>query len=774
MRNRRELAILRLVSRALDKGADHRRAGPRLRSAAVAMPGAVPALVVVVVATVLAYSNTFHVPFTFDDRTSIVWNDTVRGFGGDWRASRYVGHLSFALNYRLGGLNPVGFHVTNLAIHLCNAFLVFWLTALTLRTPAIRDAEAGPLVRRYLPASAASLFALHPLATQAVTYVVQRFASLATLFFVLSLALYVKARLSIEAEPRRKAPPSVLLALSTLAAVAAMRTKEISFSLPFLVAGYEVLLFPRRRLAWTAPLTAAALLVPLGRIGDVQGFEDPLENVGRLAAEAPELSRWAYLLTQSRVVVTYLRLLVLPSGQNLDYDFRLSHALTEPSVLASLAILAGVVGAAAFLLVRARRTNRAPGVLVFFGVAWLFLTLSVESSIIPIRDVIFEHRMYLPSAGAVVTLATLLLGAVERLTLPITLPLQAALALALTAGPLGVASYARNAVWRDEVVLWSDVVAKSPRKARPRFNLANALLRRRAADEAVRQYLVALEIRPAYPEALGNLGGAYVMLREYDQAIRVLREALSLSPNLNVARVNLGSAYLNRGEPGAAIQEFRAALEARPDDVPVLSMLGAAYTQVGNLDDAIAALERAVTLDPRSAVAHNNLGLALAAQGALDSAAREYREALRLNPSLSEPRANLTLVTERKDRARTHNAQGAASAAKGRLDDAAREYREAIRLDPELAEAHTNLGAVLMKRGRVADAVEAHRRALALRPLPEIVFNLALALEASGRTSEAIAQYQRFVDDAGTQYPSHAENARARIARLRMSVERSR
>ncbi len=425
------------------------------------------AWLVIAVAAALVYSNTFDASFHFDDIQNIVQNDALRDPSRLWPPSggRYLGYLSFALNYRVGGLEVFGYHLANLGIHVCNGLLVFWLTALTLRTPGMRNADAGPLVRRYAPLAAGLLFSVHPLATQSVTYIVQRFASLAALFYLLSVALYVQARLSLEAERPSKGRSAAFYCLSLLAAAGAMRTKEISFTLPLVAAGCELLFFrPGRRSLLLVPLAATALLVPLGLATQGQGLADVLADVSGFASETREISRWAYLLTQSRVVLTYLRLLILPVEQNLDHDFPISTSLGDPAVLVALALLLGIAGAAVSLLVRARRSNGAPGALVFFGVAWFFVTVSVESSIIPIRDVIFEHRAYLPSAGAAVAMGTAVLWMIERLRFRASVAVQATLALLVTAGPLGAAAYARNLVWKND--LTPRVQGERPRRRR--------------------------------------------------------------------------------------------------------------------------------------------------------------------------------------------------------------------------------------------------------------------------------------------------------------------
>ena len=532
------------------------------------------ALLVISAATVLAYSNTFRASFHLDDLPLIVQNPALRDLRTLWppSGSRWLGYVTFALNYRMGGSAVFGYHLVNVLIHVCNGLLVYALAAVTLRTPALRRAELGPLVGRYLPLAAGLLFAVHPLATQAVTYVIQRFASLAALFYLLSLVLYAEARLSAEADRPAGARVAGFATLSVLAAVAAMKTKEISVTLPFVAAGYELLfLRPGRRLLpllILAPLAATPLLVIVQ-----PALRDVVADAG--------ISSAVYLLTQTRVVVRYLRLLVLPVGQNFDYDFPLSKSLSEPAVLLSIALLLAVGAFAALLLVRALGTRRGAGLLGFFGIAWVFVTLSVESSFIPIKDVIFEHRMYLPSAGAAIALGTALLWGVERLRLRAALGLQCAAALSITCAPLAAATYRRNAVWQDELTLWSDVVAKSPGKARAHHSLGVAHFARGELNEAVSEYLLALRIRPWYPEALTNLGNAYAALGRLDEAIRQYRRAVLVAPGLPEAHNNLGNTLAAQGLREEALREYREALRLDP-----------------NLPEAKANLRRLEPLDP--------------------------------------------------------------------------------------------------------------------------------------------------------------------------------
>jgi Flp pilus assembly protein TadD len=595
----------------------------------------------IALAAVLVYSNTLAVPFQFDDTAVIANNLSLRDWSFLWppAGNRWVGFLTFALNYQVGGTEVTGYHLANLVIHVVASLLVYWLVSLTLETPALADATRGPLLR-HAPLVAGLLFAVHPLQTQAVTYVVQRFASLATLLYLLSLVLFVKARLAVAAQ-RPWARAVALYCGSLVVSLAAMKTKEISFTLPFVAAAYELTFFRRpRRFLWLVPLLATALSIPAGLAEGEMPLRDALQNPGRLAAETDTISRWTYLLTETRVVVRYLRLLVLPVGQNLDYDFPLSHSIADPRVLLATAILAAVVAAASWVAWTSHRSGRAEGRLVAFGIGWIFVTLAVESSLVPIQDVIFEHRMYLPMAGAALAAATLLLWGAPRLLPRLGSRAQVASVLVLTVLPLGAAAYGRNAVWEDAVTLWSDVVSKSPEKPRPHLILGSALLERGRVDEALRELGEAQRLDSGQPNAELPLvhtrrGRAYLAQGEVDRAEAEFREAIRVDPGNGQARFLLGRVFAIRGRSEDAIREYRTAFRLDPAGAPAQAhqMLADELTKVGSLGEAIEELRVALRLAPQDAALHAQLGHLYERSGLVSEAIREYEEFARLEPA---------------------------------------------------------------------------------------------------------------------------------------------
>jgi hypothetical protein len=460
---------------------------------------------------VVAYSGTLTTPFFFDDELVIVKNPVIKDMGLFFEPSkaeiftghfeyptfkrRYIGYLTFALNYRLHGLNVSGYHLVNLFIHISTALLLYLLVILSFQTPFLRSSS----LKDYAPHIAlfsALLFACHPLQTQAVTYIWQRVTSLASLLLLLSLTAYVRWRLSQSASAGIKALPWYLLCL--LSAVLAMKTKEIAFMLPLTIALYEFFFFQgpiARRTLFLVPLFCTMLIIPLTLFSIDQPAGELIDDVEGMRGNT-ELSRWQYLMTSFRVIVTYVRLLFLPIHQNLDYDYPVYSSFLDGAVLLSFLFLMSLLGLGVSLLFRSRDTS--PHLrIISFGIFWFFINLLLESSIIPLNNVIWEHRLYLPSMGVSLAVSTLVFTGVQKLRergkggAQTAVSVLVAVVLILTG-----ATYARNRVWGDEVTLWQDVVKKSPRKARGDNNLGNAYRSLGNFDEAIKQYQFALQLDP--------------------------------------------------------------------------------------------------------------------------------------------------------------------------------------------------------------------------------------------------------------------------------------
>jgi len=686
------------------------------------VPGRIaPALLICAVGT-LIYSNTFHASFHFDDINNIVENEAIRdirNIGAVWNFlnRRFIGYLSFALNYRFHRLDVFGYHAVNLVIHLA-ASTTAWLLSLTLlSTPAMRKSGIAR-VRGPAALLCGLVFVSHPLQTQAVTYIVQRLTSLAAFFYLSALLLYTKARLS-----RNATFKTVFYAGSAAAALMGIFTKEIVYTLPFAVVMIEFFFFRtgkpgiggilRRRAFWLTalPLLSFLFILPYLLSFNLKSVFGPVPSQ---RYPEPELTSLTYFLTQTRVMVRYLRLLFLPLGQNLDYDFPASRSFFEPPVLLSLGVLAAAASAAVVLF----RKHR----LVSFGTAWFFLTLSVESSFKPLQNVIFEHRLYLPMFGFSLVVA----GLVHRFAGKKGLR-PAAVVSAVLICAYSCLTYSRNETWKDDISLWSDTAAKSPRKARPHLYLGLAYHHAGMAEEAKREYRKALEIYPGYDKAYLNLGNVLYSEGRFEDAIARYGKAVALNPMNGIAYRNLGRALMKTGRYGEARERFLRSLEISPAHAETFNNIGLTYYREGDLDEAEKYFRKAADLDPDYHEPHINLGNVFAARGKFGEAEAEYRTALNI----------------RKDDPAAHFNLGNVYYSTRDFEKAAACYEKALEYEPDNARFHKNLGLALSNLGKYEEALGHLERSLETEDDFAVRLLAGVILKGLGRYEESLRHLSR-------------------------------
>jgi len=518
---------------------------------------------------VATYARTLRVPFVFDDLINLVENPLIRslhpflhpGTAGAMGASgpqlfgfqtRPVAFLSFALNYRFGGLDVVGYHFVNLAIHLLSALLLYRLVERTLSLPLF-DRSAVRTREPWVAWFSAALFLTHPLQTQAVTYIVQRMASLAAMFCLLSLVAYLDARTGVSPLRRRLA-----YSLSLLSLVAAMLTKQNAFTFPLLIALYEILFLSgplRRRLIRLIPHLMTLSIVPGLLAVAAAGGTGGLSSVVASARAGSALSRLEYLWNQFPVVIAYLRLIAWPAGQNVDWDPPVYSSPLEPPVLLSVLGLTLLAGCALWSLMHSRKSDPAWR-LVGYGILWFLVALAVESSLIPIEDLLVEHRVYLPSAGIFMALPTLIV-----LLVPARRLVLAAVVGGTGIVALSTAAYLRNDVWRSEIRLWSDAVAKSPGRARTHFNLGDYLRRAGDLPGAREQWLATVAIDPSHTEALNALGNLAQMNGDLSGAVALYRRAVESQPANAEAQFNLAAVSDRLGDLSGAAGHYQTFLD---------------------------------------------------------------------------------------------------------------------------------------------------------------------------------------------------------------------
>lgn len=587
------------------------------------------AAVLIAAAGSAVYRPALEAGFYLDDLPSIVNNHAitdVSDLGAIWNfwPTRFLTYLTLALNYHRAGLNPASYRVFNVVVHLAAALLVYLILLEPVRLP--RSASlAGAL-----------FFLLHPVQTQAVTYIVQRAASLAALFYLATIFFYFK---SFRTSPVRGWRKTFYL-LALISAAAAFLSKEYAVTLPFSLLLIQRLFGERGRrsrlglVPFFVLLLIFSMIVFSHRENPYYRDSGQLQLLREAASPAepespPPVPVSDYFRTQPRVALTYLRLVFYPVAQQLDYDYPFFSSLVEPPVAFSLAVIA------ALLLAAVKAAALSPPAAL--GTLWFFLALLPESSLVPILDPIAEHRLYLPLFGPALLFGLL----VQRFILPRPRFLLAPAAVILC---LAALTFQRNRAWTDPVAFWEDNAARAPGKARVVGNLGKAYLdvlesapplspaeRSRYRRRAVEAFERVLEIDPRQGAAHVNLGVLYIdHFNDYSRAEEHLRSALELYPGYAPAHLNLGVIRLNRGELEEAIEKFKRTLEFDPRNQAAFLNLSACYINLGRLDEGADWVRRGLAIWPEKPAYYERLALIARRRGEEEAAARYDRQAAEL------------------------------------------------------------------------------------------------------------------------------------------------
>ncbi|MBI5140663.1 MAG: tetratricopeptide repeat protein [Nitrospirae bacterium] len=498
----------------------------------------------VIAVTVMVYLPGMRAGFYFDDQPNIVEASGLHMTGlsvdslksaifGAHVKNRPISNLSLAFNHLASGLNPAAYHWTNLFIHLAAGGAVAWLILL------LGAGQTAAL-------AGAALFLVHPLNIQAVTYTVQRMTSLAALFFLLSLAAYIKARNSADRSGRNR-----LFAASAASLAVSLGCKENAVVMPLVVAAYEacfkredwrILKDYRRYYGVAALVFIAAIAVAL--------FASPLQVSWSERFFGRDYTGYQRVLTEFRAQWFYLLLLMwpAPSMLNIDHDFRLSTSLTEPwtTPVAVLMLLAAMVMAVRLAIKRPRYG--------FPLIAYFVLHL-LESGPVNL-ELVFEHRMYLPMA---------MVAAVAGVALAESRKRKPAMLLALAVFiALAGATWQRNLTWADPVMFHYDTAVKSPNKFRPWFNYGTELAVRERYAEAGEAFRHALELKPADSATHNQLGNIYLVTGRPDDALVHYRKAVEFDQRNAEAWFNLAREFDARGMAQDAANSYGRFIETAP------------------------------------------------------------------------------------------------------------------------------------------------------------------------------------------------------------------
>lgn len=638
---------------------------------------------VLIAAAIVAFTNNFSAPFVMDDARVVTGNPNIHTLWPPWKAvfvpTRWVADITFAISYAMGGYIPADFRLLNILIHLGASLFLYGIVRRTLRLQAMggrfqREADVLALL-------AALLWAVHPLQTNCVTYIAQRIEAVMGLFLLATLYAFIRAATS----PHPRPWTGAAIALCAVG----MGTKEVMVTAPILVLFYDALLVSS---SWRAALRARwkthlALFLTTGifallflmSLGVAEG-----QNVSILGKM---MSPWRYLLTQTEVIAHYLRLSFLPTALCLNYRWPIAGDLGD--VWPSALLVAGLALVTLWGLLARKR--------LAFPLLWFFVILAPTSSILPLPDAAFEHRMYLPLA-AIMVLAVLGGHAVWRkLAAPATSRAFVTGSFLLLAA--GVACWftgltrARNADFLSEEVLWQDVIAKRPDNYRGYIALSGARLAQGRNEDAIRILAQLLPRMPDYSKVPYEdiermwkddpslpfieyavthslLGAANLSLGKTNEAIGHLREAMRVSPSRATPNLNMGRIAMAQGKYDEALMWLKRAYAREPENQHVLCTLAAVHAIRKNPAPAMSLYRQVLRLNPMQAFARSQLAWMLATSP---------RAALRNGEEAVETAIPLVAMSDGRS-ARAQDILAAAYAENGEFEKAIRHVSEALRL----------------------------------------------------------------------------------------------
>ncbi|MBU0676104.1 MAG: tetratricopeptide repeat protein [Proteobacteria bacterium] len=588
------------------------------------------ALAILAILIALPYSNTLHSPFTFDDEPNITKNTFIQlpdlSFSSFQQTAlkspskrRWLPNISFALNYYYSGTDVYSYHVVNILLHLLTAFFLYGLLFSTLRLPWSGLEKQRAMEISFL---ATLLWGANPVNTNAVTYIVQRMTIMAALFYIAALFCYVRGRTGKGSTTQK----SLWFAGCLIMGLSAFASKENAFVLPFTIVGYEIYFL-------RSDLGRHKKIITIAAVGSLIFFALTAwiilgNNIwqGLLAGYGSrDFTLGQRLLTEGRIIFHYLSLLILPlpGRLNFTYDYPLSTGLfSPPQTFFALTGLVALVVAALYLFRKDRLWS--------FAIFWFLLNLAMESSIIPL-ELIFEHRLYLPSMFFMVAV----LVSLSRITATRTHYFRGTAALLTML--LLFFTWQRNQVWANEITLWEDVARKSPRLARAYVNLGLAYGTAGNNQKEIEYSRKAIALKPDSKEAgeaLLNLGVAYQELGRYRESVQAFQQILTLSSrtNLHEAHSNLAFNYIRMNQLDKAIEEARWATKINPAFPDGYLNLGVALGLLGQHRQSEEALRQGISFAPRDARLYMWLAVALEPQ-------RRYQEAV---TALNQARALLT------------------------------------------------------------------------------------------------------------------------------------
>ena len=539
---------------------------------------------------ITVYSNSFYGEWHFDDSVNIVDNPFIQIKSFSWpeikhcvfgifqdRLLRPLSYFSFALNYKFGGMDVFGFHVVNFIIHYLAAVFLFLFIYNTLKLPLLR--EKYSLIAYPVALLSTFFWALNPVHVTSITYIVQRMASMAALFYIMSMYFYLKGRTA-----HNLTSTISFFILSLIAGFAAVLTKENAVMLPVSILLFDLFLIQgvtkENIKKFSKILFLPLLLILIIGLIYTGGFSDAFGGY-----ELRDFTMTQRLLTEPRVILFYLSLLFYPISSRLTflYDMEVSRSLLQPwTTVPSILLILFIIGFA-FYIARKRP-------LISFCIIFYFLNHLIEGSIFNL-ELIYEHRNYLPSMLLFIPLAEFIIYALNYFSYKKIIQFIVALGIVIILIGEGDITYSRNNIVSDDFLLWFDNIDKSPGLSRPHGNLGRIYYINNEKEKALQEYEKAIILNKfGSKEALAiqeyNLGLFYFEEMQDDLAMDYFRKSSKIMPRYILNIIYIAKIKLRQNKIKEAKQIINDKLTKYPRNSELLELYSFILLKDGRINDA--------------------------------------------------------------------------------------------------------------------------------------------------------------------------------------------
>jgi len=638
-------------------------------------------LALIVILGFVVYANSLGGRFVWDDHILIKDNVYIKSFSnigniftedfGQGSGVRYHFYrplqvFSYLLEYHLWGLNPAGYHFTNVVLHILVGLCIFWFVIL--------------LFGDYVLALLASiLFVIHPIHTETVSYISDRGDLLSALFILMSFIFYVKY---IDKSNK------FYYIVMTLSYVVAILSKENGLVLPLALLTYHFYFHKKIKLSALTPFVLVVFLYIMGRLFFVQSSVDKISVISSFYQRLPGF----FVAT-----INYIRLLFLPIGLHIEYGDPLFTWFDYK-------VMVGIIVSVSLIIYAVRK--RLKDALLSFSIIWFFIFLLPFTNIYPLPFYMSEHYLYLPSVGFFLILSQWLC-CLYRLKKH-RIFLSSVVAILLILWPC--LTIRQNRYWRKPVDLYKHALIFSPNNSRIYHNLGDAYTDMGDYKKAVIAYKKSIKLDSSHADTYTSLGVVYGALGKYREAIAFYKHALEINPVYVNALNNLGAAYYAVGKREKAVYFYNKALTVNPLYAKAYVNLGIACYAAGENDKAARYYKEALNINPYYAEAYNNLGVVYNSLGRVKEALSLFGKAIAIKKDYADAYYNMGISYNILDR----------------TEEAISMFYKAININHKHYDAYYNLGVLYMKISNYDKAIKMFKKTIEIKPQADAYNNLAL------------------------------------------------